>query len=67
MGEETVAAPKIDDAPSAKQAPHSPRAFPCLEKLLTRQATRMADGTGQPVKKRVVWKAAQIVVGQAPS
>ena len=67
MSEETVAASDIDNAPSAKQTPHSPRGFPCLEKLLARQATGVADRTRQPMKERVVWKAAEIVVGQASS
>jgi hypothetical protein len=67
MSEETVAASDIDDAPSATQTPYSPRGFPCFEKLLARQATGVANRTRQPMKERVVWKAAQIVVGQASS
>ena len=65
MREETVPAAQIDDASAAKETPHPARRLPGFVEFLARQAAGLTDGTGQPMKERVVGKAAEIVVGQA--
>jgi hypothetical protein len=65
VSEQTVSASDIDDASSAKQTTDAPGSFPGLEQFLARQAAGAAAGTGQPMKERLVWKAAQVAIGQA--
>ena len=65
MREETVSAAQIDDASAAKETPHPARRLPGFVEFLARQAAGLTDGTGQAMKERVVWKAAEIVVGKA--
>ena len=67
MGEQTVAAAEIDDAPAAKETTHSSCGLPRLVQFLARQTTGVTDRTRQSMKERVVRKAAEIVLGQASS
>ena len=55
----------VDDATSAKEAADPPRGLPCLVEFLARQATRVAHGSGEPMKERVVREPAEIVVGES--
>src|SRR5262245_35345753 len=63
--EQTMTTGDVDDATAAKETTNSPRSFPGFEELLARQASRVTHGTREPMKERVVGKAAEIVVGQS--
>ena len=60
-------AAKIDDAPAAKETAHSSCRLPRFVEFLARQAAGLTDRTGQSMKERVVWKASEIVFGEASS
>ena len=62
-----MTAADVHDASAAKETPDSPRGFPGLEQLLSRQTAGVADGTRQSMKERIVGKTAEIVRGQASS
>ena len=64
MREQPMATGDVHDTTSAEETPDTPRGLPALEELLARETSCVAHSTRQPMEKRVVRKAAEIVVGQ---
>lgn len=64
MREQPMATGDVHDTTPAEETPDTPRGLPGLEELFARETSCVAHSTRQPMEKRVVRKAAEIVVGQ---
>ena len=64
LGKQTMSPAQIDDASASKEAADPASHFPRLEQLLARQAARVANGAGQPMKESAVRKAREIPIGE---
>ena len=62
-----MSASEIDDAPATKATADPARRLPCFVQFLAWQAAGLTDRTCESMKERVVWKASEIVLGQASS
>jgi hypothetical protein len=56
-----MATAEVDDPAPAHVASHPPRHLPGFVELLARQASRLADGPGDPIEQGVADEAAAIV------
>lgn len=65
MREKTVAAGEIDDATSAKKAPHASSGFPGFVQFLPRQTAGFADSAADAVKQRVAGESRKVVRRQS--
>jgi hypothetical protein len=65
LRQQTVAAGKVDNPTSTKQAPHAPRDFPRFVQLFARETSGVAHDARKRVEQCAAGESVEVAVGQA--